>query len=125
MHKVIIAEDDTEQLVRIAAGLKKYEDNFEIVPVRDGKEAIDVLQQDSVSLVVTDIQMPRMNGMLLLAYVHTYHPEIPCIVITAYGTSRLKSKIPKDTLRFFRKPFEVEDLAHAIMAGLRRDDIEH
>ncbi|MBU0988280.1 MAG: response regulator [Proteobacteria bacterium] len=122
MHKVLIAEDDTVQMVRFIRILEKYRDNFEVITARDGKEAIDVLKQEPVSLVVTDIQMPRMNGLVLLAYVHTYHPNIPCIVITAYGTARLKYKLPRDILRIFQKPFDVNDLAYAIMAALEQKD---
>jgi len=122
MHKVLIAEDDSDQLVRMIRILGNYRDKFEIIPVSDGKEAIDVLKEERISLIVTDIKMPRMNGMILLAYVHTYHPNTPCFVITAYGTSRLKSKLPKDILRFFQKPFDVKDLAHAIIAALERDN---
>ena len=121
MHKVLIAEDDSDQLVRMIRILRNYRDKFEVIPVSDGKQAIDVLKQEPVSLIVTDIKMPEMNGMILLAYVHTYHPSTPCFVVTAYGTSRLKSKLPKDILRFFQKPFDVNDLAHAIMAVLERD----
>ena len=122
MDKVLIAEDDVNQLKLYTAALKKYSDKFEVIPVRDGKEAIDVLKQKPVSLIVTDINMPRVNGMVLLAYVHTYHPDIPCIAMTAYGTSRLKYKLPQDLLRFFQKPFKVDDLAHAILAALKQDD---
>jgi len=122
MDKILLAEDDVSQLKFYTAALNKYSDTFEIIPVRDGKEAIDVLKQEPVSFVVTDIHMPRINGMVLLAYVHTYHPDIPCIAMTAFGTSRLKYKLPQDLLRFFQKPFEVDDLAHAILADLKRDD---
>jgi YesN/AraC family two-component response regulator len=124
MKKVLIAEDDIDQINRLTTMLDKYSDKFEVIPVRDGKEAIDVLKEESVSLLVTDIQMPQMNGMVLLAYVHTYYPRIPCIVISAYGTSRLKSKLPKDLLRFFQKPLNIDDLAHAIIAALKRDNLK-
>ena len=123
MHKVLIAEDDIDQLNRIVKMLKKYREKFEVIPVRDGQEAIEVLKQEQISLVVTDIQMPRMNGMILLAYVQTYHPNIACFVFTAYGTSRLKSKLPKDLLRFFPKPVDADDLAHGIIAALERNEI--
>ena len=123
MHVVLIVEDDVDQLNLLMAGLRKHHDKFAVVPARDGKEAIDVLKSEPVSLLVTDIQMPRLNGMILLAYVHTFHPEIPCFVITAYGTSRLKSKLlPADILRFFQKPIKMDDLAGAIVAVLERDD---
>jgi CheY-like chemotaxis protein len=124
MNQVLVVEDDADQMNRIIKILEKYRDTFMVLPARDGKDAIDILNQETVSLVVTDIQMPRLNGLILLAYVHTYFPSTPCIVMTAYGTSRLKSKLTKDTLRFFQKPFDVHDLANAIIIALDRDDTE-
>ena len=121
MHKVLIADDDKVQMVRFIRILENYREKFEIILVNDGKEAIDVLKEEPVSLVVTDIQMPRMNGLVLLAYIHANFPSIPCIVITAYGTSRLKDKLPEDILRFFQKPIDVHNLAHAIIAALEQD----
>ncbi len=121
MDKVLIADDDRILLKRLTRGLGNYSDKFKAILVKDGEEAIHVLKQEPVSLLVTDIQMPRLNGIILLAYMHTYHPNIPCVVTTAYGTSRLKAKLPKDILRFIQKPFEVDDLALVIMAALHRD----
>jgi CheY-like chemotaxis protein len=121
MDKVLIADDDRILLMRLAQGLASYSDKFKAILVKDGKEAIHALKQEPISLLVTDIQMPRLNGIILLAYVHTYHPRIPCIVTTAYGTSRLKAKLPKDVLRFIQKPFDIDDLAQVIMAALERN----
>ena len=122
MDKILIAEDDRILSKRLSKGLQKYSEKFEIVLVADGQEAINVLKREPVSLLITDIQMPRLNGIILLAYVHTYHPKLPCIVTTAYGTSRLKSKLPRGILRFIQKPFDVDDLARAIIAALDRDE---
>ena len=122
MDEVLIAEDSDEQLKMLMVGLEKYRDRFQVVPVPGGREAIGVLRQKPVSLVITDIQMPQIDGMVVLAYVSTYHPDIPCFVMTAYGTSRLKSKLPKDNLlRIFEKPFDIQDFAMAIIAALERD----
>jgi CheY-like chemotaxis protein len=121
MDLVLIVEDDVDQLNLLMAGLRKHQDKFAIIPARDGKEAVTILKEESISLLVTDIQMPRLNGMILLAYVHTFHPEIPCFVITAYGTSRLQSKLGKaDILRFFHKPIKIDDFAGAIIAALEK-----
>jgi len=122
MKKVLIAEDDRILSKRIAKALEKYADKIEVVLAADGKDAIDILKNDPVSLVVTDVQMPRINGMILMAYLHTYHPHTPCIVMTSYGTSRLKAKLPKDTLRIFQKPFNINGLVRAIIATLERDE---
>jgi YesN/AraC family two-component response regulator len=66
-------------------------------------------------VLVTDIQMPRVDGLVLLAYVNEHHPKLPCLVMTAYGTPQMKAKLPKDLLRFFHKPFDIEDLARAVI----------
>lgn len=120
MDKVLIADDDRILLKRLTKGLGKYSDKFKAILVKDGKEAIHVLKHEPVSLLVTDVQMPHLNGIILLAYVHTYHPGIPCIVTSAYGTSRLQAKLPKDVLRFIQKPFDVDALVQVIMAALER-----
>ena len=112
MDKVLIVEDDRIHLKRLITILGKHQDKFEVVPAGDGQEAIDILEEQPISVLVTDIQMPRVDGLVLLAYVNEHHPKLPCLVMTAYGTPQMKAKLPKDLLRFFHKPFDIEDLAH-------------
>ena len=121
MDKVLIAEDDRIHLMRLVNVLGKHSDKFEVVPAQDGQEAIEILQKQQIDMLVTDIQMPRVDGLVLLAYVSEHHPHIPCFVMSAYGTSRMKAKLPADLLQFFQKPFEIEDLARAILDVLERD----
>ena len=121
MDTVLIVEDDRIQSSLLSRILEKYRDKFSVITAADGQEAIDVLKKQPISLVVTDIQMPRVNGLALLAHIDTHHPNIPCFVMTAYGTSRLKAKLPDDLIRFFQKPFNIDELAEEIMAVLDRD----
>ncbi len=122
MEKILIAEDDRILSKMIIRALEKHKNKFELFPARDGEEAIAILKQEPISLVITDIQMPRINGIILLAYVHTYHPSTPCFVVTSYGTSRLRSKLPVDIIRFFQKPIDVDDLVQAIVAIFERKE---
>lgn len=121
MDKVLIVEDDRIHLKRLTTVLGKYWDKFEVIPAVDGQEAMDILKQGPVSLMVTDIQMPRVDGLVLLAHVSEYHPNLPCFVMTAYGTPQMKARLPKDLIRFFNKPFDIEELAQAIIAVLEKD----
>ena len=121
MDKVLIVEDDRIHLKRLTTVLGKYRDKFEVIPAVDGQEAMDILKQGPVSLMVTDIQMPRVDGLVLLAHVSEYHPNLPCFVMTAYGTPQMKASLPKDLIRFFSKPFDIEELAQAIIAVLEKD----
>lgn len=125
MKQILIAEDDRILLRILEKDLAKYGDQFHVVLTRNGREAIRALEHMPIDLVVTDIQMPHTNGLVLLAYIHTYHPTIPCIIITSYATSRIRSKVPKRVLRFFQKPFKPEDLAQSIVAILNRTEPYH
>ncbi len=121
MKSILVAEDDPILWRILEKTFITYAENFEFVLVQDGYEAMNLLRTEPVDLVVTEIQMPHMTGLVLLAYINTYHPSIPCMVITSYSTSRLKSKVPSGVLRFFQKPFKADDLAQAVVAALERD----
>lgn len=120
MPKVLIAEDDRIFLKRLSKILGKYSDSFEVICVENGKKAIEILNTEQISLLVTDIQMPEVDGLELLAYVTEHYPVIPCFVMTAYETPELREKLPKDLVQFLSKPFDIEALAGAIKKTLER-----
>ncbi len=123
MDRVLIAEDDPEMLDFITFALREFqkEFNFEIYTARNGKEAIEILQKSAVSLLVTDIRMPRVDGLALLAYVNKKHPSTPCFVMTAYKISDALKRLSDDSmiLHFFPKPFNMELFAREIIRVLR------
>jgi len=101
--------------------LQKYNDKFEILLANNGEEAITILEQSNISLLVTDIQMPKVDGLALLAYMNDKHPDIPCIVLTAYLTNEIKKGLSEDSVRFFQKPFQFDELADGILQALDQD----
>jgi CheY-like chemotaxis protein len=121
MKKILIAEDDRIFLKLLVSKLKKFGDHFEILTAGDGQEAVEILDKTRVSALVTDIQMPKMDGFELLAYTNANHPVIPCFVMTAHNRPETRQRMPRDLVRFFSKPFEVNDLAEQIIRVLSRD----
>lgn len=121
MDKVLIVDDDLKFQRILRARLQKYKDKFEIVLANNGAEAMKVLQQNSISVVVTDIRMPKVDGLEFLAYVKENSPETPCFVMTAHGTPEIKEKLSKSTLCIFDKPFRIDDLADAVIQVLEQD----
>jgi len=120
MDKVLIVDDDVQLLLILTEALKKYSGKFKVKTVQDGLAAIKALQKEHFSLVVTDIQMPRVNGLVLLAYVAKNFPEMPCIVMTGYGTPALEKRLARNSLHYMTKPFKLSEIAEAIISHLDR-----
>ena len=123
MDKVLIVDDDAQLLTIITDTLKKYKNKFELITAKDGLDAIKVMRKQSVSLVVTDLKMPNVNGLVLLAYMSKNFPTIPCIIMTGYGTPFLKKRLEEEALHYLEKPFKVTDLARSIISILGQEEI--
>ena len=123
MDKVLIAEDDLALQRFLQIRLKKYNDKFVAIFADNGEEAIKILKQTYISLLVTDIVMPGVDGMALLSYMNNKHPHIPCIVMTANATPELEQKFSDDNIVcFFKKPFQLEKFVQTILHALEQDD---
>jgi CheY-like chemotaxis protein len=120
MPHVLIAEDDRILRKRIMQAITNKSAEVTIHEADNGEEAINLMKGQSMDIVITDIQMPKVSGLMLLAFLNAFAPKVPCFVTTAYGTARLKSKMPSDLLRFYNKPFDVHELAISAIAALSR-----
>ncbi len=121
MKSVLIADDDGILRKMITRALENASDQLRIFEAEDGQVAIDILDSEKIDLVVTDINMPRMNGLMVISYMNAFFPNVPCFVMTSYGTSRLRSKLPHDLLKFYHKPLNTPELAAAALAVLAEE----
>ncbi len=121
MKSILIADDDRILRKVIVRAMEKISDQLRIFEAEDGQVAIDILDSEDVDLVVTDINMPRVNGLMLIAYMNAFFPDVPCFVMTSYGTARMRSKMPPDLLKFYHKPFDAYELAATVWAALEGD----
>jgi twitching motility two-component system response regulator PilG len=123
MEKVLIVDDDSKLLNILKKGLQKYVDQFEVLTASDGEEAIEVLKRERISVLVTDLVMPKVSGLELLTYMNQNHPHIPCIVITAHGNPEFRERAAReDVLGYIEKPFDSNELAWEILDRLDRFD---
>jgi CheY-like chemotaxis protein len=121
MDTVLIVDDSVMLINYLEDSFIKYKDKFAFLLAKDGLEAIEVLKKKPISLLVTDLQMPNVDGLGLLAYANKNHPNIPCVVMSAHGTPTIKETLHRDILEFIEKPFTAEELAKVIMSALKRD----
>lgn len=122
IRNVLFVDDDQEMLQALKEGLEKYKETFTVVLAEDGSDAVNKLKKNTISLVVTDLKMPNMDGFSLLAHIMEKYPEIPVIIITGYSTSEMKRLAQEGgAVGYISKPFLIEDLAKHIMKTLRKE----
>lgn len=111
--KILLVEDD--ESLRSTLSLCLDSEDFVVAEAQNGKEALDLMNSENFDLVITDIQMPIMDGIELLSNVQSLHPETPVITMTGFsnlledkGTQKLGIK------KLLIKPFTFEDMLDAI-----------
>jgi len=82
--KILIVDDESEMRVALETTLKR--ENFQLKCAEDGKKALDTLEDEDFDLVLTDVRMPKLNGLELLRAVKEKSPKTQVVVMTAYGT---------------------------------------
>jgi len=123
MEKVLIVDDDSKLLNILKKSLQKYVNQFEVLTASDGEEAIEVLKREHISVLVTDLVMPKVSGLELLTYMNQNRPHIPCIVITAHGNPEFRERAAReDVLGYIEKPFDSNELAWEILDRFDRFD---
>ncbi len=119
MKKVLLVDDDEVIHELIQSTLQKYSTIFELVHAFDVKEALVFLERGDISLIVTDIVMPGADGFQLLSQIQERYSGIPCIVITSYELPQLQERLEGKVFQFFKKPVMSQELAEAILKGLK------
>lgn len=122
VKNVLIVDDDREMLLSLEEGLSNYQDTFSITTAGDGLRAVEHLKNSTISLVVTDLKMPRMDGFSLLSHIMEHYPEIPVIVITGYSTPDMERLAREGgAIGYIAKPFMIDELAERIITTLRKE----
>ena len=110
MKSTLLIVDDEKNLrdgLAEALGMEGYE----ALTAADGQEAMKVLDERYIDLVITDLKMPRVSGMELLQYIKQRWQNIPVIIITAHGDiSEAVSAMQYGALEFITKPLDLEHL---------------
>ena len=109
METILIVDDEKNYLVVLEALLSA--EGYEIVTARDAKMAVSIIREADLDLLITDMKMPGMSGMELLETCKKIKPEIPVIMMTAFGTIEMAVEaMKKHAYDYIQKPFENEKL---------------
>ena len=120
METVLIVDDEKTFLLSLRDGLKAHEKKFRVLTAEGGKEAISLLRALPIDLLITDLKMPEVDGFELLAWTTREKPELPVIVMTAFGTADIEAQLAEvDSLQYLEKPLALADLESAIFTALK------
>jgi CheY-like chemotaxis protein/predicted regulator of Ras-like GTPase activity (Roadblock/LC7/MglB family) len=109
--------DDEEDLTwSISKHLSKDKDKYGLITVNSAPEALEVLSQLPIELVISDVRMPEMSGLDLLLQIKENYPVTKVIIMTAYGSSEVQQEANRrGCLRYIEKPFEIQELRQLIL----------
>jgi DNA-binding NtrC family response regulator len=114
---VLVVDDDVGMRDMLAARLTTR--GFRIMTCGSGAEAIEMIQRDDLEVVVSDVNMKSMDGVELCKRVLEHRPQLPVILITAFGSMDLAIQaIRAGAYDFLPKPFEIDQLVLAIERGV-------
>lgn len=117
--QILVADDDTDIRTVLSDRLHSY--GHEVVQAADGLAALDALNRQLPDLVFLDIEMPKVKGMELLHHIRHTWPDLPVIIMTAYGSISLAVQAMKDGANdFIAKPLEFQSLPTAIDKAMER-----
>jgi predicted regulator of Ras-like GTPase activity (Roadblock/LC7/MglB family)/ActR/RegA family two-component response regulator len=120
MKRVLVVDDEEDMLWMLQRNLNKGMQDVEILAAKSAEEALAILSDKPANLVITDINMPGMNGLDLLIEINNRFPETGVIIMTAYPSNAYENKaMMSGSLRFIEKPFDINDVRNIVKEALK------
>ena len=121
---VVLVVDDEAALRRFAVRLLEGE-GYGVVEAKDGMEALELIKQGGTSfeVVVTDIVMPRLNGVELMQALSVSHPDLPVILMSGYATEALAGFGISTPCAVLAKPFPPQRLLEEVRRCIRPKNV--
>src|SRR3954471_2499383 len=123
MAKILVADDeaDLEMLIKQKFRQKIREQQYEFIFAINGNDALDKIQQHpDVDIVLSDINMPEMDGLTLLSRLSESSPLIKSVIVSAYGDmENIRTAMNRGAFDFIPKPINFEDLTLTVEKTLR------
>jgi len=118
---ILVVDDESEMRTALSHALNRG--GFSVESAASGTEALIKLKKDPFSMVITDIKMPEMSGIEVLGAVKKISPQIPVIMITAYGSiHNAVEAMQAGAADYLLKPFSFETLETTVKKVLEGQD---
>ncbi len=118
-HKTILIAEDHESNRQLLALLLEQAE-YDVRLAADGLEALEEMKKTAFDAVITDWNMPRMNGLEFLAHSRVAWPETPVIVVSAHAADPGDEKAQHEAFAWVQKPFESRQLLQILESALQQ-----
>jgi nitrogen regulation protein NR(I) len=116
--QVLIVDDEPNLRKILAAQLSR--DGYDVMTAEDGERGLALLREHHIDLVVTDLKMPKVDGMALLREALRLDPDLPVVMITAHGTVDTAVEALKiGAFDYLTKPFDKDEVRQIVAKALR------
>ena len=122
--QVLIVDDDVSMQRMLRTRLER--EGYHVVTASDGDEGLNLIRKHVFNLVITDMRMPKVKGDELARSITQFNPDIPVIVMTAYGEVSEAVRLMQDGVSYYMtKPFDVEELVQRVRKAVERHRTAH
>lgn len=109
MHTILVVDDEPNYLVVLSELLR--DEGLEVFTASDGKAALEVVREVDLDMVISDMQMPGMDGMALLMEIKKFDKDLPVLIITAYAEiDKAVAAMQAGAFSYLAKPFSNDEL---------------
>ena len=110
MYTLLIADDETDERTLIRFLLNEYKNTFHILEAKNGREALLLLTDNHVDILLSDIQMPFLNGIELVSQVKEKNPDIEVLFFSGYDDfSYVKAALSLKAVNYILKPVDPDE----------------
>ena len=116
VKKLMIVDDEETLTFSLYQTFIMAKQDYEVITAASREEAAEKLAGSNFDLVITDISMPGMTGLELLAQIRQKYPDTAVIVMTAYGSDDKKEEALRIGAQYYiEKPFEIKEIKKLVM----------
>ena len=113
-YKILVVDDEPDVEPLVLQRMRRHirSGRYSFVFAQNGVEALEVLNKDSdIDMVVSDINMPRMDGLTLLSQIAQLNPDLRAVIVSAYGDMKnIRTAMNRGAFDFVTKPLDFDDL---------------
>ena len=122
--RIVLADDELN--LRKVLGAILSRDGYEVLEARDGQEALALVGDNpGIAALITDLRMPRLDGMGLLRRIVADHPDVPVIMITAHGSvDSAVEAVKLGAFDYIEKPFEQTQIQQVVAKALKQHELD-